>query len=156
MLEKIWWWLLVILLVAGDRLSKLWMVNHLDLGISLPLNRWLGCLLAFNYGGAFSLFANGSGWQNWLFLGATFVVVCAILWLKLCHPELNYSGQIAFALLLSGALGNAYDRYYYGYVIDFIDINFLGWHYPIFNIADIAICVGAVLFVWQICRSSKG
>ena len=155
MLKKIWWWLLVILLVAGDRLSKLWMLNHLDVGMIFSLNRWLNWMLAFNYGGAFSLFASGNGWQNWLFLGATVVATCVILWLRLCQPELNCAKQLALALLLGGALGNAYDRYYYGYVIDFIDVNLWGWHYPTFNVADMEICIGAVLFIWQVCCESK-
>ena len=155
MLKRIWWWLLVILLVTGDRLSKLWMLNHLDLGAIFPLSRWLNWMLAFNYGGAFSLFASGNGWQNWLFLGATLVVTCVILWLRLRHPELNCAKQLALALLLGGALGNAYDRYYYGYVIDFIDVNLWGWHYPTFNIADVAICIGAALFVWQVYYESN-
>ncbi|KYK73006.1 signal peptidase II, partial [Aggregatibacter actinomycetemcomitans] len=51
----------------------------------------------------------------------------------------------AYALIIGGALGNAADRLYHGYVVDFLDFYWRDWHYPVFNVADIAICVGAGL-----------
>jgi signal peptidase II len=53
----------------------------------------------------------------------------------------------ALALILGGAIGNVLDRVVYGHVIDFLDVYVGNWHWPAFNIADSAICVGAVLFV---------
>jgi signal peptidase II len=53
----------------------------------------------------------------------------------------------ALALILGGAVGNVIDRILYGHVIDFLDVHVAGWHWPAFNLADSAICLGAVLFV---------
>ena len=53
----------------------------------------------------------------------------------------------ALALILGGAIGNVIDRVVYGHVIDFLDVYVGNWHWPAFNLADSAICVGAVLFV---------
>ena len=53
----------------------------------------------------------------------------------------------ALSLILGGALGNVIDRILYGYVIDFLDVHVGSWHWPAFNVADSAICVGAALFV---------
>jgi signal peptidase II len=58
----------------------------------------------------------------------------------------------ALALILGGALGNVTDRIIYGYVIDFIDIYYNGWHWPAFNIADSAISVGAVMLLIDVMR----
>jgi len=55
---------------------------------------------------------------------------------------------ISFSLILGGALGNAWDRIEYGYVIDFLHFHLEDWHFAIFNVADSAICVGAVLLLW--------
>lgn len=55
---------------------------------------------------------------------------------------------IGLALIMGGALGNLIDRLWLGMVIDFIDIHAGGWHWPAFNIADSAVCVGAVLYVF--------
>jgi signal peptidase II len=53
----------------------------------------------------------------------------------------------ALSLVLGGAIGNVIDRIAYGHVIDFLDFHIRTWHWPAFNAADSAICVGAVLFV---------
>jgi signal peptidase II len=54
---------------------------------------------------------------------------------------------LAIALLLGGAIGNVYDRISYGYVIDFIHVYYQTWHFPIFNVADCAITVGAIMLI---------
>ena len=56
---------------------------------------------------------------------------------------------MALSLILGGALGNLIDRFAYGAVVDFLDFHLIGWHWPAFNVADSAICVGAVLLVWE-------
>jgi signal peptidase II len=61
----------------------------------------------------------------------------------------------ALALLLAGIVGNVTDRMRLGFVVDFIDVQFGGWHYPTFNVADAAICVGAGLLVIDMFLSKK-
>jgi signal peptidase II len=57
---------------------------------------------------------------------------------------------------LGGALGNVLDRIMYGAVVDFIDLHYANWHWPAFNIADSAICIGAALIIWGELRKSFG
>lgn len=62
----------------------------------------------------------------------------------------------ALSLILGGALGNVLDRIMYGAVVDFIDLHYANWHWPAFNIADSAICIGAGLLIWSELRKSFG
>jgi lipoprotein signal peptidase len=55
------------------------------------------------------------------------------------------------ACILGGAIGNVIDRMMHGYVVDFIDVHYAGWHFPAFNIADSAISIGAVCLIWTSC-----
>jgi signal peptidase II len=55
----------------------------------------------------------------------------------------------ALSLILGGAIGNVLDRFFYGAVVDFIDVHYETWHWPAFNLADSAISVGAILIVWS-------
>jgi signal peptidase II len=59
------------------------------------------------------------------------------------------------ALILGGAVGNLIDRLMYGHVIDFLDFYVKNWHWPAFNVADIAICLGAGLYILDELRRSK-
>jgi signal peptidase II len=100
----------------------------------------------YNKGAAFSFLAAESGWQRWFFtalgIGAALFIV---------HLLKRHAGQRMFcwalALILGGAIGNVIDRIAYGHVIDFLDFYIGNWHWPAFNVADSAICIGAVLFV---------
>ncbi|MEX3824804.1 signal peptidase II, partial [Paraburkholderia sp. BR14262] len=62
----------------------------------------------------------------------------------------------ALALIMGGALGNVIDRLLYGHVIDFLDFHVGGWHWPAFNLADSAICIGAALLVFDELRRVRG
>ena len=62
-------------------------------------------------------------------------------------PKSKWIESLALALILGGALGNLYDRVMLGYVVDFLDFHWSGWHFPAFNIADSGISVGAILLI---------
>ena len=126
-----------------DQATKFWFERHLDPGDFVPvIDGFFNLTLAHNYGAAFSFLASMGGWQRWLFSAialAVIVVSLRLLW--------KHSRQTLFALsltlILSGALGNLIDRSLWGYVIDFLDFYLGTWHWPAFNIADTAICLGA-------------
>jgi signal peptidase II len=103
--------------------------------------------LAHNYGAAFSFLSNAGGWQRWLFtaLSATVSVVLIVWVLRL--PRRQWRTGLALALVIGGALGNLADRVQLGYVIDFIDVHYLDWHFPAFNLADSAITCGVALLL---------
>ncbi|NQD37690.1 signal peptidase II [Permianibacter sp. IMCC34836] len=141
-------WLLVALLVLVlDQWTKHLAVANLVMYEPVPLMPYFNLMLAHNTGAAFSFLADAGGWQRWFFVALTTVISVVLLsWLyRLPRPQKLL--PIALVLVLGGAIGNVYDRMMYGYVIDFIDWYVGDHHWPAFNIADSAICVGAALLI---------
>jgi signal peptidase II len=138
-----------------DQLSKWSALSNLQIGIPEPVLPFMNWLLLFNPGAAFSFLAQGSGWQRWFFtiLGlAACLYIIALLWKNQSDKLLCW----ALSLILGGALGNVLDRLMYGAVVDFIDLHYANWHWPAFNIADSAICIGAALIIWGELSKSFG
>ena len=138
-----------------DQLSKWSALSNLQMGVSEPVLPFMNWLLLFNPGAAFSFLAQGSGWQCWFFtiLGlAACIYIIVLLWKNQSDKLLCW----ALSLILGGALGNVLDRLMYGAVVDFIDLHYANWHWPAFNIADSAICIGAALIIWGELRKSFG
>lgn len=141
------WLLLSSVVIFFDQITKLYFNQHLQLGQSIELLPVLNWTLAYNYGAAFSFLHDAGGWQRWFFALIAIVVSTGLsIWLlKLDHKAKFLS--LAIALLLGGAMGNVYDRIAYGYVIDFIHFYYQTWHFPIFNVADCAISIGAAMLI---------
>lgn len=138
-----------------DQLSKWSALSNLQLGVPEPVLPFMNWLLLFNPGAAFSFLAEGSGWQRWFFTIIGLAACVYILWLL--HKSLNDKILcVSLSLILGGALGNVLDRVMYGAVVDFIDLYYSSWHWPAFNIADSAICIGAGLIIWGELRKSFG
>jgi signal peptidase II len=111
---------------------------------------WLNMTLAHNYGAAFSFLSSAGGWQRWFFIVlASVVSVILLVWLFRL-PRREWLTGLGLALVLGGALGNLADRVRLGYVIDFVDVHFKGWHYPAFNVADSAITCGIALLILDV------
>ena len=149
-----WFWLSGVVLIL-DQCSKLIADALLQFNQPVPLLPFLDLHKVYNPGAAFSFLSNASGWQRWFFVGLTLVVSLVLaVWLRRLQ-----AGQarlaLALALILGGALGNLIDRVMYGYVIDFIDLYYGGWHWPVFNVADSAITVGAGLLILDAMRGQK-
>jgi signal peptidase II len=142
------WWIVLLVLVA-DQLSKIWVIQNFTLGESIQLLPVFNFTYARNYGAAFSFLGDAGGWQRWLFTAIAIVVTCVLsVWLsRLQRTQLKLS--LALVLIIAGAIGNLIDRSLYGYVVDFLHVYYQQWHYPIFNIADCAITIGAGLLIWD-------
>lgn len=143
-----WLWLVLLVLVV-DLGSKQWVMTHFQLGESLPLIPFFNLTYAHNYGAAFSFLADKGGWQRWFFTAIAVAIVVALLVLMYRSRAGQKLNNSAYALIIGGAVGNLSDRLVHGYVVDFIDFFINDWHYPIFNLADSAICVGAALIVLE-------
>lgn len=138
-----------------DQLGKWSALSNLKLGIPEEVLPFMNWLLLLNPGAAFSFLAQSSGWQRWFF---TILGLVASLYI-LSLLRKNQSDKIlswALSFILGGALGNVLDRLMYGAVVDFIDLHYGNWHWPAFNLADSAICIGAVLIVFGELRKSFG
>jgi signal peptidase II len=138
-----------------DQLSKWSALSNLQLGIPEPVLPFMNWLLLLNPGAAFSFLAQGSGWQRWFFTIVGLVACVYIIWL-LRKSQNDKLLCVALSLILGGALGNVLDRIMYGAVVDFIDLHYANWHWPAFNIADSAICIGAALIIWGELHKSFG
>jgi signal peptidase II len=104
--------------------------------------------LSFNRGAAFGLWSSlQSGWRE-VVLGGTILLALGVVGFLLTRPYYrSYAAQIALAAILGGAIGNVIDRFIFGAVIDFLDFYVGSYHWPAFNIADSAICVGVGLLL---------
>lgn len=140
--------LLVALVVfVLDQLTKWWVLGEFA---ALPPTQQIrpygdlfNLVLVWNRGVSFGLFNNDSQLNALVFSGlAAIIVVALILWLLRAE-----SAFLAFAigLVIGGAVGNVIDRLRFGAVVDFLDFHIGSWHWPAFNVADSAICVGVAL-----------
>ena len=141
-----WLWCSLAVVIA-DQATKVAAVALLDPASSVELIPTLNLVLAYNTGAAFSFLSTAGGWQRWLFIGLA-VVICGFIlhWLRDLPRGARWF-PLALSLILGGAVGNVIDRVRIGAVVDFIDFHVGDWHWPAFNVADSAICVGAALLV---------
>lgn len=143
-----WLWLVLVVIVV-DFASKQWIMDNLMLHQSVPVMPYFNLFYAHNYGAAFSFLADKGGWQRWFFAGIAIAIVVALLVMMYRTSASQKLNNIAYALIVGGAIGNLFDRSYHGFVVDFIDFYVGDWHFATFNIADCAICIGAALIVLE-------
>lgn len=143
------WLSLSIVWFALDQLIKSCVSDLFAVGESQFVTRSFNLVHFHNPGAAFGFLADAGGWQRSFLI----VVACAIT-LLLAHQLYRDSESrlrgAAYALILGGALGNVADRVRLGYVIDYLDLHWNGWHWPAFNVADVGITLGAVALLASI------
>ncbi len=142
------WLALALLVIVLDQWSKYAISSHFYNGESLAIGSFFNLVLAHNQGAAFSFLNDAGGWQRWMFSGIAIAAAVWIIWLLRRH-EGRKLFSFALALILGGALGNLIDRIAYGYVVDFLDFHWAGYHFAAFNLADSAITCGAALLLWD-------
>lgn len=140
----------ILIVVLGlDQITKMMVISSFSLYEKVVvLPGFFNLTYVTNRGAAFSMLAAvDSPWRHYFFIAVSSiaVILLTVLWLRV-HEKAPGQGW-GLALICGGALGNLVDRIRFGAVIDFIDIHWHGYHWPAFNIADSAICVGAGLFM---------
>tara|TARA_B100001559_G_C16327330_1_gene541703 strand:- start:386 stop:856 length:471 start_codon:yes stop_codon:yes gene_type:complete len=143
---------LVFIIFFLDLITKNYAINNLILNHSITINNYLNFTLAFNYGAAFSFLSDAGGWQRSFFIIFSLFIIFVIIIILIKDKNAEY---IAFSFILAGALGNLYDRIFFGYVIDFIELHYNNFYWPIFNIADIAISTGVILLLYSLVVTNK-
>jgi len=144
--------ILSMILIAGtifilDQLTKSLIVREFYLGQRSEIMSFFNLVHVRNYGAAFSFLSDAGGWQRWFLTAVSGVAsIVMIYWINFAKDE-KVMEKFSLMIILGGALGNFYDRLVLGYVIDFLDFHWSGIHFPAFNIADMAITIGAVLFI---------
>lgn len=141
-----WLWLTLLCLII-DQVTKHWVAGSFGYRETLSVLPFFNFTYVHNPGAAFSFLADQSGWQRWFFtVIASTACIVFIVWLAKT-PRSQSLLSAAFALMLSGAMGNLIDRVLFGYVIDFLDFHWSGSHFPAFNVADSMIFIGAALMI---------
>lgn len=143
------WYLLSLVVIILDQWTKWLAETNLTFLEPVPvIEPILNWTLAYNYGAAFSFLADAGGWQKWFFAGLALLMSLFLIGYLIKAPRQAKLLSLGLALVLGGAVGNLIDRLLHGHVIDFIHVHYADvWHYPIFNIADIGICIGVALIV---------
>ena len=152
-----WTWLVLILaIVFIDQQSKLFVVERFNVYDRYTVTAFLDFTRLHNTGAAFSLFASDSGWQRWpLTLISAGIGATLIGWLVRNAFRVTTALNLSMALIAGGAIGNLVDRLSQGYVVDFILFHIGQWYYPAFNIADVCITIGLILFLIENFRLKK-
>jgi signal peptidase II len=145
-------WLLLIsaVIIFLDRLTKTWVALHIPMGGAIPvIPRVLRITHWTNEGAAFSLFANSASPQTvrWALICFSSLAALMVLFVMIRLADRFTLTTVALALVFAGALGNVHDRIAYGSVVDFIEVHIFTYHFPDFNLADTAICIGAGLLL---------
>lgn len=143
-----WLWLSLVALIL-DQWSKIAIDRSMHLYESIAVLPGFNLTYVHNTGAAFSFLSEAGGWQRWFFAVMAFTIsIVLTVWLyRLKKHETLLA--CALALVLGGAIGNLIDRLAYGYVIDFLDVFYQSWHWPAFNVADMAISCGVFLMLLE-------
>jgi signal peptidase II len=145
-------WVLVLLIVVSDQLTKALIRQRLDLHESITLIPDLLALTrVHNSGAAFGMFnaMEFPGKTVALILVATLALV-GVAWYAASIPGTDRLARVGVACILGGAIGNLIDRATAGYVLDFVDASWQGWHFWAFNVADAAITIGVILMIFDL------
>lgn len=146
---------LSILVLCADQLSKHWAETTLIPYQPEPLFPMVNFTLAYNTGAAFSFLSSAGSWHHWFFASFSLLMSLGLLIWLIRMPARASLQLLAVALILGGALGNLYDRLFDARVVDFIDVYYKSYHWPIFNLADSAICLGALLLAIALCKNAS-
>ena len=144
------WFALALVIIFLDQASKYWAAQVLVPYQPESVLPFFNVTLAFNSGAAFSFLSGAGEWHRWFFAGFS-LIMSAVLVIGIIRSKPTLQ-LLALSLILGGAIGNLIDRALLGHVIDFIDIYYKSYHWPVFNLADSAICIGAFLLFIDLLR----
>ena len=133
---------------ALDRFSKIYILNILNNEgqVDFYINQYLNIFLVWNTGIGFGLFSSEDKLFYNIFTAIIIIINIVILYFALIETKIK---SIFLMIILGGSLGNLFDRIYYRAVPDFIDLNYDGYHWFIFNVADIFITAGIICLIFS-------
>ena len=140
--------LLGLCVLVLDQATKIAASSSLTLGVSEPVVAHVNLTLVHNRGMAFGVLSDENSSYKFLLVNLlSLLAVGAVVYFVITSPASEVWGRRGFALILVGALGNILDRLRLGYVVDFVDVYYGSSHWPAFNVADSAICIGVGLLI---------
>lgn len=147
-------WLSALTIIL-DQYTKNLVLENIELYQAIQILPFFNLTHVYNYGAAFSFLHDAGGWQRWFFTAIAFAVSALVLWWLKQTTKQQVMLPIAFSLIIGGAIGNAYDRLIHGYVIDFLVLYYQDSYWPAFNVADSAICLGAILLIIDMFKNKE-
>ena len=138
--------IIILFIFFLDRISKVYVLNIAENEgiVNFKINSFLNIILVWNSGIGFGLFQLEQAFTYNLFTTLIILINILIVYFLFYTESLN---KIFFSMILGGSLGNLYDRVYYSAVPDFIDLNYNGYHWFVFNVADIFISIGVITLI---------
>jgi len=149
---KMIYYVIALFVIAIDQISKWLIVKNMELGTSIPIiDNVLYITSHRNRGAAWGILEN----KMWFFYIITVVFVAFIVIYMKKYAKTDKLLGISLGLILGGAIGNFIDRVFRQEVVDFIHVYIFSYNYPVFNIADSALCIGVVLIIIQTLLEGK-
>jgi len=149
---KMIYYVIALFIIAIDQISKWLIVKNMELGTSIPIiDNVLYITSHRNRGAAWGILEN----KMWFFYIITVVFVVFIVFYMKKYAKTDKLLGISLGLILGGAIGNFIDRVFRQEVVDFIHVYIFSYNYPVFNIADSALCIGVVLIIIQTLLEGK-
>ena len=138
---------IILFIFLADRISKLYILSILEnMGIvDININSYIDLILVWNTGIGFGLFSFD---QSKLYNLITILIIFINLLIVYLIIKSKDNSAYFFLIILGGSLGNLFDRIYYSAVPDFIDISYMGYHWFVFNVADIFISLGIICLIF--------
>jgi len=138
---------IILFIFLADRISKLYILSILeDLGnVDINVNSYINLILVWNSGIGFGLFSFD---QSQMYNVVTILIIFINLLIVYLIIKSKDNSTYFFSIILGGSLGNLFDRIYYSAVPDFIDISYKGYHWFVFNVADIFISLGIICLIF--------
>ena len=145
--------ILIPIFIFFDQLSKKWMLNNIfDSQRVIEINKYLNFVPVWNKGISFGMLSDFMNINFFMIIITLIISLFLVLWfLKTANKNLS----ISLTFIISGALGNLFDRFNHKAVVDFIDIHINNFHWPAFNFADTYITIGAFIYIFTIFTSQK-
>ena len=140
--------LVILFVVAADQATKaLIMQSFAPYEVRSVIDGLFNLVYVTNTGAAFSFLADAGPWRHWFFVAVALLAIVGFTggWWAWARDKRLLT--VAMAMIVAGAIGNLIDRLRFGAVVDFLDVMLGSYHWPAFNVADSAICVGAGLYI---------
>ncbi len=149
-------WLVFVIAIVflADVMTKKYAVMLIPSHKPITVTPFFNLILTINYGVSFAMFTASHVYGVYALIALTSLLSCVVLYFALTTQ--TFIEKLGFSLVLSGALGNLFDRIRLGGVVDFLDFHVAGYHWPAFNVADAAICMGvSSLFFYHFMLQKK-
>lgn len=142
---------LISIIIILDQWSKTFLITYLKTqpGYYIEITEFFDIVYAWNYGASFGFLRNYFQYSNYFFVTLNSAIVLTLIWILI--KSHNIASNIAFSIIIGGAIGNIIDRIIRGAVFDFIYLHYdqFNFYFPAFNVADSFITIGAILYFYN-------